>query len=200
MLSATTGLDDIRDCEAFVRSQLPRVILTPDLREELIAEGLRILVELHARYEPGRGGQDATESSFSGYAAKYLPGKLRDAWHRLEGTHHLVTNGDGREWRYDEKPRSLDRMNEIDPDSADRHRALQAIDRHESDFAETLGYAIDTVFAHRRKVALEVGVLLGMGTGTDEVARALRLRGSEVTAAVELIRDATPYLTRLEAA
>lgn len=200
MLSATTGLDDIRDCEAFVRSQLPRVILTPDLREELIAEGLRILVELHARYEPGRGGQDATESSFSGYAAKYLPGKLRDAWHRLEGTHHLVTNGDSREWRYDEKPRSLDRMNEIDPDSADRHRALQAIDRHESDFAETLGYAIDTVFADRRKVALEVGVLLGLGIDRNEIARGLRRREVEVAEAITLIKEAIPNLAISEAA
>lgn len=213
MLTAIVPLHDIRDSEAFVRSQLAKALspatlrlLSTDERDELLAEGLRILTHLADTYEPGKGGRDPAGSTFTGYASKYLPGKLRDAHHRLQGTHHLVTSPDGtRQWQFDEKPRSLNELTHEDPDAADRHRALQAIDTPDgqedpsADLREKLGRALDELYAHEREQALQVGELLGLGITPTEAAKRLGLRSEQLLQAVERIKAATPYLTTLEA-
>lgn len=201
MLSQKVAIDDIKDSEAFVRSQMPKVILTAELREELVSEGLRILREMEKRYEPGRNGLDPQGSSFSGYAAKYLPGKLNDAWHRLEPTHHLVTLPDGkRQWRFDEKPKSLDQMTDVDPDAAGRHGTLQASDTYGGDLERRLSDALDKVLAEDKRTTIKIGLLLGEGITGAECARTLGLRPQTLFAATELIKRASIYMTMLEAA
>ncbi len=104
------ALHDIRDVNMFVRGSLDKapVRLEPEEFEELVAEGLVILYELAARYEPHREGYER-EGSFAGYAAIYLPKRLTDAWHRSHPEHRYITLPDGkRAWRYLKQTVSLD--------------------------------------------------------------------------------------------
>lgn len=87
-------MHDVADPERFVGSQLAAcgLLLTDDQREELHAEGMLILVELSVAFD-GRG-------RFSGYAARYLRGRLMRAWHRTN-EHHVERGQNGkRTWEY----------------------------------------------------------------------------------------------------
>lgn len=88
-------------------------------REELLAEGLVILLELAQRYRPlpARPGIDSQPGRFSGYASMFLPRRLGDAWHRWHPEHRYVTDPDSgrRHWRYDKPTMSLDELFDIDP-------------------------------------------------------------------------------------
>ena len=103
-LSSRVAIADVDDAEAFVLAAMKRTGLTlaPAEIEELLAEGLLILVKLHDTFEPIREGYDQP-GRFSGYAAKFLPRKLLDAWHRLHPEH--VRSKDG--WRYLDPPTHL---------------------------------------------------------------------------------------------
>lgn len=99
---------------------------SPDEREELLAEGLVILLELAARYKPlparpgidDNAGRDRISGvrggRFSGYAAFYLPKRLGDAWHRWHPEHRYVTDPatGRRRWQYDQPTMSLDSLYE----------------------------------------------------------------------------------------
>lgn len=77
------ALHDIDDCEAFVIDAWRRTRIRLDrIDEELVAEGLAVLWRMGIKFD-GRG-------RFSGYAAKYLPGKLIDAWHGQHENHVSV--------------------------------------------------------------------------------------------------------------
>lgn len=192
-------IEDIQDAEAFVRSLLPRVLLTPDKREDLIQTGLTILQEMVNKYEPGRGGQDPATSRFSGFAAKYLPSKLRDAWHRSEG-HSLSTDADGRRaWTYPPPVASLDQLRERDG-GLDSVRALQGHDVHESELALTLRRALEDQDREDRDVVVSVGVLLGEGLSPAAVAERLHLRDKQVSVAAKRIERVIPRMTTMEAA
>lgn len=69
-------LHDVLDVEAFVKATLRNMSLrlTRDEREELVGEGLLIMVELARGYRPDIG-------TFGGYAAGMLPRRLTDSWH-----------------------------------------------------------------------------------------------------------------------
>lgn len=86
-------------------------------REELLAEGLVILLELAARYKPLpiRPGIDSQAGRFSGYASMFLPRRLGDAWHRWHPEHRYVTDSSTgrRRWQYDDPTMSLDELCEV---------------------------------------------------------------------------------------
>lgn len=110
LLPAKIRVHDIEDAEGFVAATIERsgIRPAPTEHEELIAEGLAILYELAAKFEPQREGYD-TPGRFSGFAAQFLPRKLGDAWHKLHPEHRYVTGEDGkRHWVYFEAPASLD--------------------------------------------------------------------------------------------
>lgn len=192
----------VHNAEAFVRATIAkgRLRLTDEQRDELTREGMRIIWKLSLDYEPGRNGQDANSSKFSGYAAKYLPGKLSDAWHRLQG-HRLSTQESGvREWQYDQVPVSLEKMTEESAEGADHIATLHTVDYYSSDLAGTLGAALDEQWKVDRDTAIKVGVLLGMGESVGEAARTLRIAGADAAAAVERIKRVSHRLGALEAA
>jgi DNA-directed RNA polymerase specialized sigma24 family protein len=185
LLGAPVALHDIRDAEAFVQATLnaSRRVYSPDEREELVAEGLRIMVELHARFEPHRNGY-AGEGRFSGFCAKYLRLKLEDAYHRLHPEHRLVTQPDGRRrYLYGDKAVSLDALTGEDPD---REQAL-ADRTHESDVLARLGAALDERWVRKRGCILNVGDLLGQGASHSDVAHMLGLTSGQVQEAVQEI-------------
>lgn len=202
MLSAVVALHDVKDAEGFVRATIAkgRLRLTPEQRDELTQEGLRIMCKLANDYEPGRNGQDASASKFSGYAAKFLPGKLSDAWHRLQG-HRLSTQPDGvRQWQYDPAPVSLEKMTEENAEGADHIATLHAVDYYSSDLAGTLGAALDEQWKVDRDTTVKVGVLLGMGESLGDVARTLKIATADAQGAVERIKRVSHRLGALEAA
>jgi hypothetical protein len=94
MLNSKVTIGNITDAEAFVRHCInkSRLPLTVDERDELVAEGLVLVCELHLRYDPKR-----------------LPRKLNDAWHRSQPHHLLRTQPDGtRRYEYVKTAKSLD--------------------------------------------------------------------------------------------
>lgn len=193
-------IEDIDDAEAFVRSLLPRnALLSSEMREDLVQEGLKILAELERRYEPGRNGQDPAGSRFSGFAARFLPAKLRDAWHRLEG-HTLSTDPKSgkRQWSYPQKPASLDELTEREG-GVDGVRALQDSDVYESDLAASLARAFDEQHEEDREISVKVGVLLGEGLAPAAVAERLGVREREVVAAMAWIKRVSWRFDMVEA-
>lgn len=112
MLPTQVALHDIRDVEAFVKATIgrSRIRMSSDEREEMTAEGIAILYELAGAFEPRRPGYER-EGRFSGYAARFLPGRLGRAWQRRHREHRLVTDADGeRRWEYNDPPASLDSL------------------------------------------------------------------------------------------
>jgi hypothetical protein len=200
VLSQKVPIGNVKDAEAWVRSNLPRVILTPEGRDELIQEGLRILAEMWNRYEPGRGGHDPTKSSFSAYATKYFPGKLLDAWHRQEG-HTLTTKPDGgREWRYPGKEASLDRIAEDHPEGLDSIRTLRHEDVYHSDLGVSVGAAIDQMYGAMKEQTIKVAILMADGQTPGRIAEALNVGPVDVEMSLGWIKLAIPYMSTLEAA
>lgn len=114
MLPTTVQLHDIDDVEGFVCGTIEKAGLggvPAHEKEELILDGLRIIYELERRFEPHRPGY-AQPGRFSGFAAQFLPRRLGDAWHSRHPEHVRVVNPatGKREWRYREKPISLDHL------------------------------------------------------------------------------------------
>jgi len=110
LLATTVQLHDIDDVEGFVCATIERSgIQAPDHeREELIADGIRIVYDLAAKFEPHRAGYKQP-GRFSGYAAQFLPRRLGDAWHSRNAEHVRIVNEDGRRsWAYRDKPISLE--------------------------------------------------------------------------------------------
>lgn len=96
------SLLDIENVWAFARATLNAAPVTFDHDEfiELEAEAVLILYQLADKYEAHRIGYESP-GRFSGYAAKFLPRRLDDAWHRLHPEHVYATTPEGkREWVY----------------------------------------------------------------------------------------------------
>lgn len=106
LLAGKVALRDVRDVDGFVNAALNRtgLILPADEREELEAEGIRILYEMEARWD-GRG-------SFKGYAGCYLADRLVSAWHSLHRGEHVRRRraGGRREWEYRAPIASFDQL------------------------------------------------------------------------------------------
>jgi hypothetical protein len=103
-LATPLRLHDVDDAEGFVAATISRsgIPFDPSEHQELMLEGLAILCELAAKYEPHRPGYKQA-GRFSGYAAQFLPRRLGDAWHRLHPNHRYVTDPvtGKRSWHYD---------------------------------------------------------------------------------------------------
>lgn len=204
MLPAKVSIFNIKDAEAFVRANLPRVILTQDGREDLVAEGLRILTEMSRRYEPGRNGQNPLTSSFSAYAKKYLPGKLRDAWHRQEG-HTLTAREDGgREWRYPGPAVSLNAMSEgegaVEVVKLHDGSKMETEDAYYSSLADSVLPALEVLARIENEQALKVGILCSEGFTAGRIAEELKMPVDEVQRSIDRLVQAAPYIQTLEAA
>lgn len=83
MLRQRVSLRDIVDVEAFVimcikRSGAP---VRPPEYEDLVAEGIVILYAMEQKYIPKMDGYEK-EGRFSGYAVKWMPRKMKEAWRR----------------------------------------------------------------------------------------------------------------------
>jgi hypothetical protein len=105
-LPVAIELRDVADVEGFVNATINtefkgrrRLDLTRQEREELLAEGTAIMLELDAVYEPRRAGH-TKDGRFSGFAAFYLPKRLADAWHRQHEEHRYVTDPETGKRRY----------------------------------------------------------------------------------------------------
>lgn len=96
MIHTQVALQDILDVDAFVNRAINRtgLVLGADERDELEAEGLRIMLELAAAWD-GAG-------TFRGYAAAYLGRRLLSAWHQMHPGEHVRRRvpGGGRRWEY----------------------------------------------------------------------------------------------------
>lgn len=97
-------LHDIDDINAFVIMCIRRSKIKPQQWEweDTVAEGIAILWAMSTKYNQGIG-------CFSGYAVKYLPRKIKEAY--LNGNEHCVRKRleDGsRSWEYYERPQSYD--------------------------------------------------------------------------------------------
>lgn len=191
---------NIEDAEAYVRAQLPKVLMNAETREDLVQTGLTILAELKRKYQPGVGGQDPKTSTFTGYVeGQHLGDKLRDQWHRLEG-HRLTSDGKGgRKWTYPTPAASLDQMREREG-GLDNVRALQGDDVYESDLGVKIAKASDEQHAADRDIEVKVGVMLGEEIPASAIAVQLGLRDKEVVEAVNRIIRFTPRFTTMEAA
>lgn len=115
-----TSLYDIDDVEAFVvmcikRSGAP---IRPYEYEDMIGEALVILYAMADKYIPQMEGY-AQPGRFSGYVVKYLPRKIREAWHKNYEACSLKTMPDGkRQYVYYKEAESFDRLLHTDVDDA----------------------------------------------------------------------------------
>lgn len=120
------SLGDIKDAEAFVKYAIKRarVPVAQYEYDDVVCEGLLVLCRLYVMYDPSRDrgstvrrtdGSTNGVASFAGYASYLLPGKIRDAWHRMHEEHLLRTQEDGtRRYEYGTSPRSLSEAGSMD--------------------------------------------------------------------------------------
>lgn len=89
MLRRRVSLHDVNDVEAFVVACIKRsgANAPPEDWEELIAEGILLLYTMANNYKPRLEGY-AKDGCFSGYAIKWLPKQIHQAWHKSQ-EHHL---------------------------------------------------------------------------------------------------------------
>lgn len=203
LLSGKVQLHDVVDVESFVADAIRDggARLTPDDREELLAEGLRIMVRLAQQYQPGFNGLDPTTSTFAGFASKYLRLKLSDAYHRLQETHRLVTDDTGKKaWSYGAKPASLDAMVAESAEGADHVKSLQQEDAYDSDMAHTLRSVLEKRWPHDRETTVRVGVLMGCDHTLREAASILGIDDREAVLALERIKAVRGSLRKALAA
>lgn len=106
------SLYDIDDVEAFIvmcikRSGAP--VKTYEY-EDIKAEAICILYGMASKFIPQMEGY-SQPGRFSGYAIKYMPRKIREAWHRIHEEAQLKTMPDGkREYVYYKQAVSYDRI------------------------------------------------------------------------------------------
>lgn len=118
LLRRKVSLHDIEDVEAFVIMCIKRSGAKVDPRdyEELKAEGICLLLQMERKYIPQMDGY-ASAGRFSGYAVKYMPRKINEAWHRMQEhhTHRTMTDGK-RRWVEQLPAESWDKMLQLSQD------------------------------------------------------------------------------------
>lgn len=87
------AIRDVKDAEAFVIAAIRKSGIKPRREEfeDLIGAGLVILCELSHVYKPRMNGY-AKDGCFSGYASRYLPARIRDAF--FEGHENITVSVD----------------------------------------------------------------------------------------------------------
>lgn len=206
-------IQDVEDAEAFVYSMiqraLPTAILTPEIREELMQTGMVLLQSMANRDKSVLGSGEHTDGSkFSGYASRFLPGKLRDAWHKMEG-HTLRQGLEGkREWVINDKPMSLERImegNEEMGGGGDIAQLRAPDDRPEpeeerADLERQLASALDHQYAGIRTTTIRVGLMIEEGLSHSQCAKRLGITDREVQTAVSRLLSLAPSLAGLQVA
>jgi hypothetical protein len=190
----------IEDAEAFVQSQLnaSRRVYAPEEREELVAEGLRILVELADRFEPHRDGYEG-QGRLPGFCAKYLRLKLEDAYHRLHPEHRLVTQPDGRRrYLYGEHAVSLDALTGDDPDREPVLASVKSLDA--ATVARRAHKALWDRWQKRVEQWAEIAGLMADGASDSDIAEILGISLAQVKEAKAAIAPEMPYIIGGEAA
>lgn len=197
---------DIDDPEAFVISIINnhisnKVPLNKTIREELVQQGLLILTNMRTIYEPGKNGLDPTNSKFSGYAIKFLPNKMRDALHRLEG--HSITKDDDNKRKWEEPDFNSiysddnNEDNEWDEDNEDKRivSQLQTKDTYCSDIEDNVSSALDKLWEQEKKIAISVGVLLSEGyISNKKIKETLGIRQIDLDRSKDLIARSVRFL------
>jgi hypothetical protein len=89
MLTSKVSLHDIIDVEAFVIMCVKRSGSNAPVEywDDLVAEGICLLYVMARNYKPRLNGYDK-DGCFSGYAVKWLPKQIKQAWHKSQ-EHHL---------------------------------------------------------------------------------------------------------------
>jgi len=99
LLNESVRVRNIANAESFVQAALNRAwVIRPasqEERDDILAEGLALLLELSQGFEEHRPGYDKP-GSFSLYASKYLPLRLADAWGKMRREHRYAKDADGR--------------------------------------------------------------------------------------------------------
>jgi hypothetical protein len=169
----TLSLYDVHNVDAFVKDAIydGGARLSPAQREEMQAEGRRIMLRLARQYQPGKGGRDAELSRFSGYAAKYLRLKLSDAYARV--VQRDDANGDPAARR----PVSLNVLHDVAAQNGDVASA-------DGSYLEQVMREIDHMAAlSKRYVALALE-----GVDEAEAAGLMRVERAQVRAVVASLR------------
>ena len=179
----STALRDIADVHGFCAEhlRLSGLTLSADEREELHAEALCLLYALEARWD-GRG-------RFSGYASRYLPGRIIGAWRKLHREHSYRSDGQGgREWQWGNSPLSLD----APPPESGSDGPLTPLSElvaapsgaifpgDDREWADALGRAVASVPSEIRLYARRVAVLTADGFDRDAIGAELAINRGEV--------------------
>jgi RNA polymerase sigma factor (sigma-70 family) len=159
-------LYNIENPRAFVRAALTKLNLqlTPTETEDLASEGVAILYELAKTYKPAIG-------TFSGYATRYLPGRLLRAWHKSNENHYIKTENGTQKWEYGPAALSLD-----DPDTNLEIPANET--NPQTTHTETLLYnqALKHLPPHNKLLAPDVITRTNQGYNNTEIASQLKIK------------------------
>lgn len=191
VIATSIQLYDVKCAESFVAANIHKsgvIVRDPHEREDLLAEGLTILLELASKYEPHRPGYEKA-GSFAGYAAKFLPGRMRDAYYALHPEHIARRDADGRRfYEWGDKPMSLQHEDMPQLAATAAVYAMPSIVGTCWDPGPTVSAALARVPSeHGGFIARPVVELIDEGFSPDEIAKKLRMdRGavSAVTGAV----------------
>lgn len=189
MVASAIALRDVHDVYGFAAATLRRtgLAVAPDERDDLVAEGVVLLYDLERSFEPHREGY-AQAGSFAGFAARYLPKRMRDVWHQRHEEHSYATEDDGtRRWRYGEAAVSLDHLREDNSDGVDARTAHTG--------PPELEYgALERVLAARARQRVELALrachLKSNGYTTEQIVDELELAPSEFRSLLEEVRRA----------
>jgi hypothetical protein len=195
-------LHDIKDAESFVAANIARskvILRDRHEREELLAEGLAILWGLAERYKPHMAGY-AKGGSFAGYAAAYLPGRMRDAYHALHPEHVACRDADGkRTYAYGERPMSLQHEDMPQLQATALAYVMPALVGTAWDPGPVVSAALARVpaeFFAARRVVQDIDD----GFSPDEIARRRRMNRSAVAATTAAVGSAIWSVQTQEAA
>lgn len=114
MIGRRVSLHDIDDVEAFVVMCVKRsgCDAPTEYWDDLICEGVVLLYRMAGNYKPQMEGYE-TEGRFSGYAVKWLPKQIRQAWHKSQEHHLYVKDENGkRGWTFRVAPVSYEEVSQ----------------------------------------------------------------------------------------
>lgn len=95
-MASAVAVHDIDDIEGFVKAIIVKTklkIYDSHEREELVAEGMAILLHLASIFKPHMEGYE-NPGSFAGYCSRFLPKKITTAYFKMHPEHLLETTTD----------------------------------------------------------------------------------------------------------